>query len=138
PFVVSRASATVNRTSASGPRRPRRETVSRIARDAAARCDDLCDVVDRAVERAGARGAARYHLRRTPLAGRVIHGPEFLVRETRERGAAVSACALLHVPRSGDSGFRAQSDEELVQLHEYFAHHVRRPGTGSVESFLRG
>src|SRR5262245_66028631 len=38
---------------------------------------------------------------------------------------------------SWPSQTRAQGDEELVQLPERLAHHIRRPGAGSVESFLR-
>src|SRR4030095_4839982 len=33
---------------------------------------------------------------------------------------------------------RAQGDEKLVQLRECLDHRIRRPGAGSVESFLRG
>src|ERR1700675_751590 len=33
---------------------------------------------------------------------------------------------------------RAEGNEKLVQLRECLNHHIRRPGAGSVESFLRG
>jgi len=32
----------------------------------------------------------------------------------------------------------AQGEEKLVQLRERLDHRIRRPGAGSVESFLRG
>src|SRR3990170_1337698 len=39
---------------------------------------------------------------------------------------------------SRPSRARAQGDEKLVQLRECLDHRIRRPGAGSVESFLRG
>src|SRR5436190_17860983 len=39
---------------------------------------------------------------------------------------------------SWPSHARAQGAEKLVQLLERLAHRIRRPGAGSVESFLRG
>src|SRR5687767_12684305 len=73
-------------------------------------------------------------------------GPTCLRRDRldRSRGLrrariALGGCAAARRdPTSWPSRARAQGEEKLVQLRERLDHRIRRPGAGSVQSFLRG